>query len=347
MQDNFTRHILDRERKGTYLSNWPYLKADTAGHQLLIRTQISSFLNWYLRGQLLQLSQQLLGNGSATGLSAPAPAQKTTVEPALRRAEHPLVHNGRPQIVRHDRVKHILSVSVGVGLLPGDQLPERDPERVDVGVSRHPFALQKLRGPVSVRAADVAQERTDSAHLAAAVKFQRTAKVGYFAHVSGGHQHVGWFYVQVRDAVGVKEAQTLRDVRGVSEPPVLPQLSASAYDLLQIPAPHKLHQNRPDAAFVSKIRGHAGGRRDDADDVLVAQVRRVEFGPEALAGRQLVFRALLDFLQRHRFPEVVRLVDGTEATGANGLHRSQLLPEDHGGPEATGDFAVEPLHGNL
>ena len=295
---------------------------------------------------LLQVRQQLLSTGPAPGLPAPAAAQQSPAQPAQVRAEHRQVLDRRPQVVRHHRIDHVLPVA-GVGLLPGDQLPQGDPEGEDVRLRGHLLALQQLGGPVRVRAAHVAQQGGDGARLTATVHFERAAEIHYFADVFPGHQHVGWFDVQMHDAVRVKEPQAVRDVRGVPEPAVLPQLCTAVDDLLQVPAPDELHEDRPDAALIFKIRRHAGGGRDDAHDVPVAQVCRVQLGPEALSGGQLVLGALLDLLQRHSLPEVLHLVDGAESPGAHRLHGPQLLPVDHRGPEPAGHSAVQPLDGDL
>lgn len=255
--------------------------------------------------------------------------------------------DARPQIVRHNRVDHVLPVA-RVRVISGDQLPQGDPERINVRFGRHPLAFQQLRGAVRVRAADVTEERAGGAHLASALQFDGAAEIGDFAHVVARHQHVGGFYVQVHDVVGVKELQAARNVFGVAEPPVLPQrLRLFVDDLLQVSVAHELHEDRPSFALISEFCGDIGGGRDDAHDVPVAQVRGVQLGPEALPGRQLVLGAFLDFLQRDCFPEVLRFVDAAEPPGTHRLDGTQLLPVDHRGPQPAGDFAVEPLCGDL
>lgn len=201
---------------------------------------------------------------------------------------------------------------------------------------------------MGVRAAHVTHLGAGGAHFTSTFQFQRATEIGNFADVFTGHQHVSRFYVQMHNVVGVEEVQAVRNVFRVPKPPVLPErLRMLVNDLLQIPAAHELHQYCPNAVLISKVRRHTGGGRDDAHDVFVAQVCCVQLGPEALPGRKLVLGALLHFLQRDGFPEVLRLVDGAEPPGTHRLNGVQLLPVDHRGPEPAGDFAVEPLHGDL
>lgn len=288
-----------------------------------------------------------MGGGSAEDLPAPAALQQSPAAPALLRLKLRLLFDTRAEVVRHNRVEDVLPVA-GVRLLSGDQLPHGDPKGKDICFGRHRLTFQQLRRPVRVRAAHVTHPRTAVAGLTPTIYFQRATEVRNFAEVFTGYQDVGWFYVQMDDVVRVKEAQTVSNVRGVPEPPVrLQRLHAFIDELLQISAPHELHQYHPDAVSVFKLFRNAGGGRNDAHDVFVAQVRGVQLGPEALPGRQRVFGLFFHFFQGYSFSKIFCLVDRTEPSRTHRLNRAQLLPVDHRRPKPGAGFAMEALSRDL